>query len=224
MPPVRGLIFDVDGTLYRQLPVRAGMLLRLISHCLASPSNGLRTVRFLREYRIVQEELRASGCAGDQLQSACERMDVDPGWARACVENWMHCYPLNLIRKAAYRDLVPLLDKAKGAGLRLGVFSDYRAERKLQALGIAQYFSSVLSAADPRVQVFKPAPRGILTVVSDLGVQPSEAVYIGDRPEVDALAAENAAVRCFIIRAREPHDSYWNGIPNYTALGRLLGL
>ncbi len=223
-PPLRSLIFDVDGTLYRQLPVRAGMLLRLLSHCLAAPRSGFRTVRLLREYRNLQEGRRASACATDPIRSVCERLDIDPRWANGCIESWMQLYPLDLIRKAAYRDLVPLLVKAKGAGLHLGVFSDYPAEQKLRALGIDHYFSTVLSAEDPRVQVLKPNPRGILTVVSDLGVQPFETAYIGDRPDVDALAAKNAGVRCFIIRAKEHDNNHWSGVPNYTALARLLGL
>jgi HAD superfamily hydrolase (TIGR01549 family) len=223
-PPIRGLIFDVDGTLYRQLPVRAAMLCRLLSHCLAEPFDGLQTLRFLHEYRRAQEELRAGGSAADQLQRACERLQIDPRWASECAEKWMTHYPLALIRRAAYRELAPLLAKARTAGLRLGVFSDYPAEQKLQALGIAEYFSAVLSAADVRVRAFKPHPSGLLAVASDLGLQPCEAAYVGDRPEIDAAAAKNAGVRCFILRARQSANVEWTPIPNYEALARLLGL
>jgi len=221
---VRGLIFDVDGTLYRHTPVRRGMLLRLFRHCATAPSDGLRTVRFLREYRRAQEALRPGGSSGEQLRAACARLQVDPAWAAGCVENWMERYPLDLIRKAAYGDLQPLLNKARKAGLRLGVFSDNPAGKKLQALGIAAYFSSVLSADDPRAGAFKPNPKGILAVASDLGLRPGEVVYVGDRPEVDALAAKNAGVRCCILRARPPAGSGWTGIADYAALCRLLGL
>jgi FMN phosphatase YigB (HAD superfamily) len=223
-PPVRALIFDVDGTLYRQAPVRAGMLLRLISHCLGAPFDGFRTVRFLREYRRLQEELRAGASAGDQLPSACARLRVDPEWAGECVEKWMHRYPLDLIRKAIYADVTPFLIKAKKRGLRLGVFSDYPAAQKLQAMGIAHYFSSILSAGDARAGVFKPDPRGILAVASDLEVPPGETIYIGDRREIDALAAENAGMRCFILHARQLPGSPWTGVRNYAAMARLLGL
>ena len=51
---------------------------------------------------------------------------------------------------------------ARSARRPAGVLSDYPAEAKLQALGLAGRFSPVLCATDPEIGAFKPNPRGFL--------------------------------------------------------------
>src|SRR5687768_121392 len=54
------LVFDVDGTLYRQRPVRWRMLARLLSRAAFRPGEMVPAVRALRSYRRAQEEMRDS--------------------------------------------------------------------------------------------------------------------------------------------------------------------
>ena len=79
------------------------------------------------------------------------------------------------------------------------MLSDYQAMPKLRALGIADLFDEVLSAQDPDIGVFKPDPRGLEVALQRLDVRPAEALYVGDRVEVDAIAAPGSrgAVRHF---------------------------
>src|SRR6266436_2472743 len=57
---LKALIFDVDGTLYRQMPVRRRILWRLLRAHVNQPTQGLLTLRALRAYRKAQEVLRTS--------------------------------------------------------------------------------------------------------------------------------------------------------------------
>jgi FMN phosphatase YigB (HAD superfamily) len=83
------------------------------------------------------------------------------------------------------------------------VVSDYPAAAKLNALGIAHLFDVVLCAQDPAIGVFKPHPRGLENALERLGVDASEALYVGDRADVDAVAASAARIPCAILsRAR----------------------
>ena len=86
-------------------------------------------------------------------------------------------------------------------GLRLGALSDYPATRKLEALGVADRFDVVLSAQDPRVHAFKPSPKGLLVALEELGAAPGDALYVGDREDVDGAAARAAGMRYVIIGA-----------------------
>ena len=90
--------------------------------------------------------------------------------------------------------------------MKMGVFSDYPAADKLGALGISNYFDIALSAQDDAIRAFKPNPAGICRVVEHLGVAPRQTLYIGDRPDVDAIAAEAAGVQCAIISRRSKKD------------------
>lgn len=222
---LEGIIFDVDGTMYRQFPVRARMAMRLLVYCAARPLEGATTLRLIRAYRKSQESLRDTGSSDDQLRLACERACVDPAWGSTCVASWVHERPLDLISRAMYPDLLPFLERAARRGLRLAVFSDYPAESKLRALQIGNLFDCVLDASDPRVRKFKPAPNGIVAVLTRLEIQPRRALYIGDRPSVDGQAACRAGVRCVIIGCPLRCCGVgWRGVPDYHTLGRLLGL
>lgn len=136
----------------------------------------------------------------------------------------MEKQPLDLIAKAIYPGLTQFLAKAKQHGIKLAVVSDYPAEEKLRVLGIDAYFCCVISSSDPRVRRFKPAPDGIRAVLRELEVDPSHAIYIGDRPEVDAEAAKLAGTACAIIgHTSSPTSGTWLRASDYFRLGALLG-
>lgn len=222
---LRCMIFDVDGTLYRQAPVRRGMALRFLSYALRNPAPALRTAAFLRQYRRAQEQIRGAGSRSDQLRVACESSGAERAWGMKCVEEWIERRPLDLVGKAIYPGLVPFLAKAAQRGIKLAVVSDYPAEEKLRVLGVDAYFCCVIGSSDPRVRRFKPSPDGILAVLRELEIDPSHAIYIGDRPDVDAEAAKSAGTACAILgRPSGPASGGWLGAPDYFRLGTLLGL
>ena len=215
-PQLAAIVLDVDGTLYRPGPVRRGMLRRLLRAHLARPLAGLRTMRALQAYRAAQEELRLlAGTAGappsdrmaeEQLRRAAARAGVEPGELAALVERWMERAPLDLVAAARRPGLVSFLDAAAGRGIRLGVLSDYPARPKLAALGIEPRFACVLCAQDAAIGAFKPDPRGLRAALAALDVPPERALFVGDRAEVDAVAAARAEVACVLVgeAARQP--------------------
>lgn len=225
---LRAIVFDVDGTLYRQGGVRRGMLARLLRAHAARPAEGVRTLRALRAYRRAQEHLRAAAhlsgdAAAGQLRLACLWSGVGPEELGACVERWMHTEPLDLVARGVRDGLVPFLDAARARGLRLGVLSDYPPAAKLAALGVDGYFDAAVCAQDPDVRAFKPSPRGIHVALERLGVAPDAALYVGDRPEVDAAAAAAAGIACVIVGRRDAaHPGGWLEVSGYASLERAL--
>jgi len=203
---VRAVVFDLDGTLYRQGPVRRRMLRRLVGAHWSRPVAGLRTARMLGAYRHAQESLRADGFEGDvareQLACASERCGADPVDIEMCVATWMEEAPLNAVAASARAGLIETLDALAAKHVRLAVVSDYPAISKLQALGVADHFDVVVTAQDRRVRAFKPNPRSLLVALEDLGVERQEALFVGDRLDVAALAAAAAGVRFVLIGAR----------------------
>jgi phosphoglycolate phosphatase/putative hydrolase of the HAD superfamily len=215
--PLNALIFDVDGTLYEQGRVRRAMLYRLLRAHITSPMRGVFTLQILRAYRNAQDTLRRTPQrSGDitieQLLLASRVTGASRASVAACVARWMEQEPLPLLASSIRKEIVELLREAKRLGLRLAVCSDYPAERKLAAMGIAEFFDVVVSAQDPEVQRFKPDPAGLELTIRRLAVRKDEAVYIGDRADVDAVAASRAGIRHFIL----------NGTQNLSELSRLL--
>ena len=216
------VILDVDGTMYHQRPVRTAMLLRLLRHAAARPMDGLGCLRALRAYRRAQETLRGAPGAGparaEQLRLAAQGAGLDEATASRHVERWMETEPLTYIPRAARPGLRAFLAVARTHGARVGVFSDYPAEQKLRALGVRELVDVVRTAHDEEGR-FKPDPAGLLAVAAALGVRPADAVYVGDRPEVDGAAAARAGMPCYIIAgAAAGPPSTWLPVAGFAEL------
>ena len=192
------VVFDVDGTLYRQSPLRRAMLGRLVRSFATRPAAGWRTLRALSAYRHAQETLRREACTNvsdAQIARACDRTGFDRSAVVDAVERWMEQEPLTLLSRFRHEGLVEFLEVCRAQKLKLAVFSDDPAAAKLRALGVDDFFDLVLCAQSPEIDVFKPHPRGIQVALRRLGVRPEECLYVGDRTDVDGAAADAAGVK-----------------------------
>lgn len=220
---LRAIVFDLDGTLYLQGPLRRAMLGKLVLGHLLHPLQALRTMRALGAYRKAQEALRGAPRSDDlaalQLTRAAEKSGLPPREVSALVERWMDEAPLPILGRYLRPGARELLTWCKQRGLRLGLLSDYPAEKKLEALGLDGLFEVVLCAQDARVGVFKPDPRGLLAVLEALSVAPAQALYVGDRVEVDAQAARAGGLACAIFsRAPAPAGASFRTAADCAAL------
>jgi FMN phosphatase YigB (HAD superfamily) len=225
---LKAVIFDLDGTLYRQGPLRRAMLFHLLRAYAARPLLGLRTVRVLGAYRSAQEYLRQSAASSNlaeaQIRMTCERTKADRPFVLECVERWIEREPLGFLRRFLRPGVLDFVQLCKARGLRLGVLSDYPAEAKLEALGLGGVFDAVVCSRSSEIGFFKPHPLGLVTTLRRLGTGPSETLYVGDRPEVDAAAAQATGMPCAILahRPRAAGEVPWMEIAEFTQLREAL--
>jgi hypothetical protein len=111
---LRALILDLDGTLYRQTPLRWRMLWCVLRAHVGHPMRGLFILRVLRAYRRAQEALRASplahrDIAEEQLRLACQWTGVGPVLVRSCVTRWMEQEPLAFLPRLRYQGIEDFL-------------------------------------------------------------------------------------------------------------------
>ena len=206
---VRAVLFDVDGTLYHQPPLRAFMAAELAASplTLGSVTRATTLARVLRAYRRGQEQLREAPVNGQSISSlqiawAARQTGVDEADVASTVAEWMDRRPLKYLRLCRRSGLVALLETLQGRGIRLGVLSDYPSGTKLAALEVTSFFSPVLCATDPDINAFKPNPRGFQRACDLWNLAPEEVLYVGDRPEVDARGAQAAGIQCVIVGGR----------------------
>ena len=220
---IRAVLFDLDGTLYRQWPVRALMALELATVALSRPLAAPVSWRVISEFRKAQEALRggetSQGGAREQLELTARRTGMSVDRVEALVTEWMIKRPLKHLPRCRAGGVLPLLDFLIRRGLRVGVFSDYPPDLKLEALGIGGRFSVVLCSTDPEVGMFKPHPRGFLVAAARWQIEPSEILVVGDRPDTDAAGAAAAGMPCVIIGPR--HSSNSSGFVSLPSLERL---
>jgi HAD superfamily hydrolase (TIGR01549 family) len=205
---IKALLFDLDGTLYRQRPLRNRMIASLATLPLelGSLREAQGTWRAIQSFRRVRESLRSlgNGCATlaeEQYTRAAQDAKTSPDLMERIVVEWLHERPLPHLHRYRQPGAVELLDRLSAAGIRAGVFSDYPAVAKLEALRLGDRFAPVLAATDENIHAFKPHPAGLLEACRIWNLSPSEVLYVGDRPEVDAAAASAAGMRCAIIGA-----------------------
>lgn len=189
---VRLVVFDMDGTLYDQPPLRRTMAWELGQDCLRQRS--LRAATTLRRYRRVREELGAqagTGADGDfmarQYALTAQSCGCSEDEVRALVEEWMERRPLPHLPRFRARGVDRLFRAIRSSGRLLAVWSDYPVEAKLQALELDADF--VIWSGEDGVGRLKPDPSGLGALMDRAGVGPRHTLVIGDRVDRDGAAA-----------------------------------
>lgn len=205
--PLRGVIFDWDGTLLDSYRADANAYLRMF-HALGIPW-GLSDLR--RHYSPDWHNVyRAAGVPQHR-------------WAEADAL-WKRFYRLErpLLRPGA-RAVVQML----GGLFRLGLVtsgSGWRVRGQLRAFGMDRLFiARVFGDEVPRR---KPYPAQLRIAIRRLGLEPASCVYIGDAPE-DVSMARRAGVFAIGVVGNSPvPDRLRAARPNVVArsLAELPGL
>lgn len=210
--PVSLVVFDVDGTLYDQRPLRMRIARDLLLHTLTAQT--LRPLLVLRAYRRIRERLadrevgpfEAPLLAETAAHTRCSTEDV-----LAIVSEWIEQRPLVYLASCRFTGLNSVFDGIRKSGRTIGVLSDYPARAKLTALGLTA--DHTVSAGDDEVGFMKPNPRGLQTLIARAGATAASTVLIGDRVERDGAVARRLGVRA-LLRSRKPIPGFQT-FPDY---------
>jgi len=98
-----------------------------------------------------------------------------------------------------FDDVAPALNDLKGRGLVLGLISnvDHDITAMLNELGLPSWLDIVVTSLDSGFN--KPRPEIFQEALKRAGVQPSEAVYVGDQYQVDCVGANQAGIRGILL-------------------------
>ena len=204
-PEVKGILFDLDGTLYHQAPLRILVMFLFACEQVWKPRQLKRNTRVILEYRKALEKIRNMDPFADksgQVTLTAENTGETPEYVTSVVACWMETKPLPWLKFFRRKGAAGTLAALRQRGLKLGVFSDYPVEEKLRALGLAQYFPVRISSADPEVTGFKPETDGFQVAAGKMGLRLSEMIYVGDRPEVDGIGAARAGAHPVILASK----------------------
>jgi len=97
------------------------------------------------------------------------------------------------------------LARLRAAGMRLAVISnsDGRAAAALDAGGLLDQFEFVIDSGE--VGVEKPDPRIFQIALERMGINPADALYVGDLYEVDAVGARAAGLHVMLLDPSGEH-------------------
>ncbi|GAB2799955.1 HAD family hydrolase [Streptomyces daliensis] len=197
--PIRAVLWDVDDTLFDYTNSdRAAALRHIETEGLLERYGSAEEA--LTRWAAVMEEQFGRFVAGElgfkEHRRERARAFLGTPLTDAEADAWFARY-VTLYEEAwaLFPDALPALD-ALTPGYRHGVLSNAATtiqERKLRTLGIRDRLELLLCA--DRVGHAKPAPEAFLAACEALRLPPGEVAYVGDRADIDALAAEAAGLR-----------------------------
>lgn len=134
--------------------------------------------------------------------------------AKQIDELWWECSHVQV-----FSDVEPTLSQLKARGLKLGLVSNgFKKDLAhiLGELGLEKWFDVVVciescNCAKPHKEIF-------LYALDKLGVEPHEAVFVGDSVEQDYEGAFNVGIRPFLLDREGKHSSHFNKIGSLTEL------
>ena len=170
MGRIKLVVFDLDGTLADTLPDIAGALEKV-------------TAKY-GEYGDLQQLVRKS--IGNGAKKLVERVFDALGISKEHLEEDLAEYRAlyakdSCIDTVLYPNTLKVLEELKKRGIAMAVATMKPRESTkevLEKMGIADYFSLVLSADD--MQAPKPDPWSVYTCAKHVGVSPEQALMIGD--------------------------------------------
>lgn len=124
-----------------------------------------------------------------------------------------------------FADVVPSLERLRGAGLRLVVVSNANGtvQAQMDRMGLLPFFDHVLDSAVEGVE--KPDPRIFEAALARAGGRREATLHVGDLYHVDVVGARAAGIAAWLLDSAGLYAAYdCPRIPSLTALAdRLLG-
>jgi HAD superfamily hydrolase (TIGR01509 family) len=212
LPPLRAVIFDLWGTLITDTPEqgqeREKARLEGLARALASAGLSYGPADVERAYREAAEELQRLQAGGRDLPSA-ERMAVflrrlDGELAAGATPELLDALERSPIEAARRFSPLPIpgavetLEAVRRAGHHTGLISNTGATPgpALRPVLARHGLLALLDVAtfSDEVGECKPAPSIFRRTLCALGVQPQEAVFVGDTPELDVVGPQQVGM------------------------------
>ena len=198
------IAFDLDGTLYPAYRLN------------------LRLVPFLLKH---QRLLRAQGEARTRLRKADKEPGRDTGvitgddfyGIQARIMGEILNESAEIVRERTerliYRGWEPLfkkirlfphvretLDAFRKEGIKMGMLSDFPPEKKLENLGLAGYWDTVVCSE--LTGHLKPDSAPFLELARQMGMPPDKILYVGNSVPYDVEGAQKTGMKAALIQAR----------------------
>ena len=204
MHRARAVVFDLDGTLVDTLPDLAAALNRALARHGLDP--------------VADADVRVM--VGDGAAKLLERGYAARGRSvtQGDLDAFLEDYNTHVTDAAVPFDGIPALLETFAADSRLlGVCTnkpERAARRLLDHLGLGRFFGAL--AGGDTYPYRKPDPRHLGAVLAELGVDPGDAVMIGDHRN-DIAVAEGVGARAVFAR--------WGyGAEDFAGLGAVVGI
>jgi HAD superfamily hydrolase (TIGR01549 family) len=157
-------------------------------------------------------------------------LPADPATVRAARENYLAEFETPAVQQSpaggyqVFDDVMPALARLRRAGIRRALISN--ADADVTALCTHLAFAHELNAIVTSALVGweKPDVRTFRAALEPLGIDPADALHIGDQLRSDVAGALATGMRAALIDRYSRHDSADVGVPVVNNLDQLVDL
>lgn len=202
--------FDAAGTLIEQRLDPGALAARIVRE----HGGDVSEERGSLTYYDIQERFREERELAERLQ---DKARIRAVWA-AMVEAWMREVRVDLMSPndlldeflrrsffgedrvfALFDDVLPALDALEQMGVTVGVISnwDHTLHLTLERLGVRERLAFAIASLEFGAE--KPDPSIFHHALHLAGIQPSEALHVGDSPEDDFRGALDAGLHAVLL-------------------------
>lgn len=227
---IRAVLFDWEGTLVRpDLLARRAPTGSIASYARRVLSLAVRDEAIDRAFEALLPPAGSPPVAS--IEAIIAGVYTSLGWAvgaphvEACARIF---FEEATAHESVFDDARALLPSLKYRGYRTAVvantiFPARFLQQQANALGLAGQLDAIVTSAD--LGVAKPAAAPFLQAIAAVGMEPHEALFVGDSLDVDIVGARGAGMRAVLLqRSRKASDrSGYLVIERLTALASILG-
>ncbi|MGV3592392.1 MAG: HAD family hydrolase [Gammaproteobacteria bacterium] len=199
---IRGVLFDLDGTLLDTEPDFTEIVNAMLTHHGRTPVDGALVRKFV------------SSGAMSVVRQAFALADEDPR-NQELLKDFLERYSLQIPQSRAvfFDDVEYLLATLQAHGVPWGIMTNKARRFSEPLLTRFESFTSCATLVCPDdVGRGKPDPAGLLLACRQMRLSPAEVLYVGDHPR-DIEAAKNAGMPAAAIEwgylPEDPHISAW---------------
>ena len=206
---IKAVIFDLDGTLYNQSKLRKLMLKEILLYFAFRPHK-IRDLRIISTFRKLREknfDKPTDNLQEDEYLWTAEAVGCDKQSVRRTVEEWIYNRPLKYMLECRQTGLADFMEYLQSKSFKTGVFSDYPAQTKLDALDLK--VQHIVCATDKDVNQLKPDPKGLQLICQRMGESPQTCLFIGDRMERDGECAQRLGMPFLILNKEKSQENHF---------------
>lgn len=198
---IKGVIFDIDGTLYSYAKNDKVAVKNLCEY--AEKNLCVEKENFLKAYyearRIVKEQLTDGGSRHSRVLFLQTTLELLKKNSFNHLLKMYDCYWDNFLAgMEAFEGAVEFVRKLKLSGIKIALCTDMTAQiqyRKINRLGLSNYIDFMVSSEETGLE--KPAQIMFDLALKKMQINASEAAYFGDSLERDIEGAANVGIMPF---------------------------
>jgi HAD superfamily hydrolase (TIGR01549 family) len=212
-PPLKGIIFDLDGTLYKMKWFFKPLIFFLLF------PHSTRLLKFLeaRDYFSGIEMFNEENLLMSISRKLAEKEKISIQDALIWIKGsfykaFINVMPFYRFSRPYAKEILLELSKKQ---IKIAVLSDYsKVLERLNKLGYEETLFNTISSCES-AGALKPHPRPFVEIADRWNINPSHILVIGDREDTDGEAAKKAGMQFILISDKKKLPKYaknWNDI------------